>query len=112
MTIDRSFAIWSILTNIHLFSHATSLLRLVACWYKSIHSVGVTECSTINPVSNEAGNGPICKLNYCIRNCLDGYKPMHPKKVRLSLVAHIISFISYHKDQTVWKIPCYKLSSI
>ena len=52
---------------------------------KSVEAVDFAECPPIKPIPNEHLSGPICELNYCKRNCRDGFKPMHPKKVNLKI---------------------------
>ena len=47
----------------------------------STEAVDFAKCPQIKPAANENLSGPICESNYCIRNCSDGFKPVHPKKV-------------------------------
>ena len=55
--------------------------QIILVLMRSVETVDFAECPPIKPVPDEDGSGPICEFNYCIRNCKDGFKPMHPKKV-------------------------------
>ena len=54
---------------------------------ESIEAVHFSKCRSIEPVLNEDTSGPICKSNYCMRNCKDGFKPIRPKKVRQNITS-------------------------
>ena len=47
----------------------------------SVQAVDFAKCPQIKPAANENLSGPICESSYCIRNCSDGFEPVHPKKV-------------------------------
>ena len=57
--------------------------KLSSQHYLPNRPIGVhfAKCPQIEPAANENLSGPIYESNYCIRNCIDGFKPVHPKKV-------------------------------
>ena len=69
---------------------------------ESIGAVHFSKCRSIEPVLNEDVSGLICKSNYCMRNCKDGFKPKRPKKVRQYYFTQIFS-MDYAYFQTICK---------